>query len=165
MKCLQSKFKDKCDACGQFSYLKGVDNKCLCSDCIKARKEETMEIDFFKSIKEHIQYKYGIEVEQISDSIYDYQLLIKSKKYDLTIALEQADDRHYLFNKYKYVLYFDYNANKKYRNELNWHGGGYSDGFTQNDYSNIDNFLNDFIEVKNNKSQMQLSIFDINYEN
>lgn len=161
MKCHKNSFKDKCDECGKFDYLKGIDNKCLCPDCIKSRKEDNMEVNFFKSIMDYIQVKYNVEIEQLLDSIHEHQLLIKSEKYDLTIAIEKTDEKHYLFNKYDYVLYFDYNANKKYRNELNWHGGGFSDGFNQNDYSNIDDFLKDFIEVKNIQPQMQLSLFDI----
>lgn len=161
MKCHKNSFKDKCDECGKFDYLKGVDDKCLCPNCIKSRKEDNMEVDFLKSIIEYIQVKYNVETEQLLDSIHEYQILIKSEKYDLTIAIEKTDEKHYLFNKYDYVLYFDYNANKKYRNELNWHGGGFSDGFNQNDYSNIDDFLKDFIELKNIQPQMQLSLFDI----
>ena len=26
-------YKDKCDECGNFDYLKGINGKCLCSDC------------------------------------------------------------------------------------------------------------------------------------
>lgn len=29
------KFKDQCDICKKFDYLKGYDNKCLCNNCIK----------------------------------------------------------------------------------------------------------------------------------
>jgi len=28
------KFKDKCDICGEFNYLKGFNNKCLCPKCL-----------------------------------------------------------------------------------------------------------------------------------
>lgn len=35
MKCHKNRFKDKCDECGKFDYLKGINNKCLCPECIK----------------------------------------------------------------------------------------------------------------------------------
>lgn len=35
MKCHKNNFKDKCDECGKFDYLKGIDNKCLCPKCRK----------------------------------------------------------------------------------------------------------------------------------
>lgn len=31
----KNSFKDKCDKCGKFGYLKGVGNKCLCATCIE----------------------------------------------------------------------------------------------------------------------------------
>lgn len=34
MKYQRNKFKDKCDICGKFDYLKGHENKCLCQNCI-----------------------------------------------------------------------------------------------------------------------------------
>ena len=33
MKCHKNSFKDKCDECGTFDYLKGINNKCLCPKC------------------------------------------------------------------------------------------------------------------------------------
>lgn len=40
------KFKDKCDKCGKFDYLKSVKNQCLCSSCrekpIKSFKQLTI---------------------------------------------------------------------------------------------------------------------------
>jgi len=29
----QSKFKDKCDVCGKFDYLRGYNNICICQKC------------------------------------------------------------------------------------------------------------------------------------
>ena len=26
-------YKDKCDECGNFDYLKGINGRCLCSNC------------------------------------------------------------------------------------------------------------------------------------
>lgn len=34
MKCQKNRFKDKCDICGNFNYLRGFKNKCLCQNCI-----------------------------------------------------------------------------------------------------------------------------------
>ena len=35
-----SKFKDKCDLCGNFDILKGYNGKCLCSKCIETGQQE-----------------------------------------------------------------------------------------------------------------------------
>ena len=29
------KYKDKCDGCGKFDFLRGYKNKCLCENCLK----------------------------------------------------------------------------------------------------------------------------------
>lgn len=29
----KNSFKDQCDICNKFDYLKSFDNKCLCSEC------------------------------------------------------------------------------------------------------------------------------------
>nr|DAJ59418.1 MAG TPA: protein of unknown function (DUF4428) [Caudoviricetes sp.] len=31
----KNSFKDQCDICNKFDYLKSSDNKCLCSECFK----------------------------------------------------------------------------------------------------------------------------------
>ncbi len=31
----KNSFKDQCDICNKFDYLKNFDNKCLCSECYK----------------------------------------------------------------------------------------------------------------------------------
>lgn len=33
-------YKDKCDECGNFDYLKGINGKCLCSECCKRQNIE-----------------------------------------------------------------------------------------------------------------------------
>lgn len=33
-------FKDQCDNCNKFDYLVGIDNKCLCSECIKKENKQ-----------------------------------------------------------------------------------------------------------------------------
>ena len=32
---MKTKFKDQCDICNQFKYLKGYNNYCICEDCEK----------------------------------------------------------------------------------------------------------------------------------
>ena len=32
LKTTKTKFKDKCDECGKFDFLKGFNNKCLCEE-------------------------------------------------------------------------------------------------------------------------------------
>lgn len=33
------KFKDKCDSCGKFDYLKGFAGRCLCKNCISKKSK------------------------------------------------------------------------------------------------------------------------------
>lgn len=33
------KYKDKCDECGRFDVLKGMDGKCLCSNCVNKKQQ------------------------------------------------------------------------------------------------------------------------------
>lgn len=44
MKCQKNKFKDKCDICGNFDYLKGINDKCLCPNCIKSIKTDNKQL-------------------------------------------------------------------------------------------------------------------------
>lgn len=36
----QSRFKDKCDVCGKFDYLRGYNNICICEKCRKEKQKE-----------------------------------------------------------------------------------------------------------------------------
>ena len=108
-------------------------------------------------IKKYIEDTYGILAEESPNFLHKYNLLIKSKKYDINISICKTQEGHYLYGKYEFVLFFGYEANKKYSNELNCHGGGYSEGYDGNDYYNIKKFLNHWLEEKKEK---QLSIFD-----
>lgn len=54
MKTTKTKFKDKCDECGKFDFLRGVNNKCLCENCIK---------------------QYNLPVEEKQLSIFDMEVL------------------------------------------------------------------------------------------
>ncbi len=86
-----------------------------------------------------------------------YNIFVETQKYDLNITLKKAYKGHYLFGKVEYVLSFNFEANKKHRTELSYHGGGHSDGYYENDFTNIDNFLNRFCEKKKYE---QTTIFD-----
>lgn len=47
------KFKDKCDSCGKFDYLKGIKGKCLCKNCadkIKPINKKQMTIFDFPEV-------------------------------------------------------------------------------------------------------------------
>lgn len=33
-------FKDKCDFCGRFDFLKSINNKCLCQNCFNISKSQ-----------------------------------------------------------------------------------------------------------------------------
>lgn len=35
----KSQFKDKCDICGEFDYLRGYNYKCICQKCKKEMEE------------------------------------------------------------------------------------------------------------------------------
>lgn len=36
-------YKDECDICHRFDVLTSIDNKCICSECIKAYNQEQSE--------------------------------------------------------------------------------------------------------------------------
>lgn len=38
---MKSSYKDKCDICGRFDYLKGTDGKCVCQECLKRLEKES----------------------------------------------------------------------------------------------------------------------------
>lgn len=50
----QTKFKDQCDICGKFDYLKGCDDKCLCDNCRKTYipPKEEKQLTIFDVMKE-----------------------------------------------------------------------------------------------------------------
>ncbi len=88
---------------------------------------------------------------------YPYTIYIPSKKYDLEIKLIIPGKKHYLYGKCQYALSFGFNANKKYKSELDYHGGGYSEEYKENNYSNIDKFLSEFCSQRKYK---QMNLFD-----
>lgn len=106
-------------------------------------------------VKYYIENNYSITVEKTMDCLKKLQLLMKDKKYDITIQIHQPSEDHYLYGKCKYVLDCTYEANKKYKSELCYHSGGYSCEYTN---ENIDRFLNRWFKKNREK---QLTIFDI----
>lgn len=51
MKCHKNRFKDKCDECGKFDYLKGINNKCLCPNCQDKVEDNVRQENREKSIE------------------------------------------------------------------------------------------------------------------
>lgn len=51
-----NKYKDRCDKCGQFDYLKGYKGKCYCQKCINSMNQTT----------ELKNYKIPLKMKQIS---------------------------------------------------------------------------------------------------
>lgn len=114
--------------------------------------------NIINKIKKYIEEKYNIKTELKDFYESKNNIYINAEKYDLNIGVAVTDKKHYLYGKCNYYLIFDYETNKKYRNELNWHGGGFHDKYVPNDYTNIDEFLKKFIGKK--QSQKQMTIFD-----
>lgn len=106
-------------------------------------------------IKEYIESNYEIPVKITLNCLKERELLMKDKKYDVTIRISKPDKRHYLYGKCDLVLWCDYKANKKWQCELSYHAGGYSCEYTK---SNIDDFLGKWFKKSKEK---QLTIFDI----
>lgn len=109
----------------------------------------------------YINDNYDVYAEIKPRFLYENNIYIKTEKYDVNIGVEKVQEKHYLFGKCEYYIDFDYEANKKYRNELNWHGGGYDDIFNENNFFNVDKFLSKWLEKKNTK---QFDIFDYEKE-
>ena len=51
MKCHKNRFKDKCDECRKFDYLKGINNKCLFPNCQDKVKDNVRQENREKSIE------------------------------------------------------------------------------------------------------------------
>lgn len=63
-------YKDKCDECGKFDYLKVIDSRCLCSKCIKKEnnqnnqkiiKKEQKELNILDFIEKLSQFSHTID--------------------------------------------------------------------------------------------------------
>lgn len=56
-------FKDKCDFCGRFDFLKSINNKCLCQDC-------------FNTLKKRANNGISKKINHSNDTICEIQLTI-----------------------------------------------------------------------------------------
>lgn len=66
------KFKDKCDECGNFDYLKGINGKCLCSNCQnKLNKNQNIKKTPKKNKNELNILDFAIKLSHFSQSIDD----------------------------------------------------------------------------------------------
>ena len=60
-------FKDQCDNCNKFDYLVGIDNKCLCSECInkqnnqKIIKKEQKQLNILDFIEKLSHFSHTID--------------------------------------------------------------------------------------------------------
>lgn len=104
-------------------------------------------------VKEYILNNYKIDSIIKECFTYKYKLIIKHKKYDLEIHITDATDDNYLND--KKGIGFNYQANKRYNSELNYHGGGYLVEYKN--FDEIDKFLSNF----GYKKEKQISIFDL----
>ncbi len=119
--------------------------------------KSNIETEKISCLFKYINDNYDVYAEIKPRFLYENNIYIKTEKYDLNISIGKPDEKHYLFGKCDYYISFDYEANKKYRSELCWHGGGYDDIFNENNFSNVDKFLNRWLEKRNTR---QLNIFD-----
>lgn len=123
-------------------------------------------LDELKKIQSYINRNYDVPNELINSLIKCENesskcILVKTTKYDLEILLGIPEDNHFLKGISDFYISLDYNANKKYRTELGYRGGGYHEKYNPNDYSNIDVFIQKFC---NKREYEQISIFDIERE-
>ncbi len=115
-----------------------------------------------KKIQTYISNNYDVPNE-LTNRLMEWgneankTILVKTTKYDLEICLGVPGDDHFLKGISEYYVSLDYNANKKYRTELEWNGGGCHDKYNPNDYSNIDKFIQRFCDRQNFK---QMTIFE-----
>lgn len=66
------RYKDKCDECGKFDYLKGINGKCLCSNCQnKLNKNQNIKITQKNNKKKLNILDFEVKVSHFSQSIDD----------------------------------------------------------------------------------------------
>ena len=53
------KFKDKCEICNNFDYLKGFNSKCLCDKCISTYKDVNVKVYKKRNFKQLSIYDVG----------------------------------------------------------------------------------------------------------
>lgn len=107
-----------------------------------------MEREYINILLEYIKAHYEDPAILKPEFNNEFNILISSEKYDLNISISKPDEEHYLFGKSEYCIDFDFEANRKYRTILSYHGGGCSEPFDLNDFSNVDNFLNEYCKNK-----------------
>lgn len=110
-------------------------------------------IDELNNIKNYILNNYKIDSTIEEWFIHEYRLIIRHKKYDLTIYVTDPSEDNYLNGKKGIGL--DYQANKKYCSKLNYEGGG-----CLKEYKNFDE-LDKFLSRFGYKKQIQMTIFDL----
>lgn len=65
-------YKDKCDECGNFDYLKSINGRCLCSNCQnKLNKNQNIKKIQKNNKNELIILDFAIKVSHFSQSIND----------------------------------------------------------------------------------------------
>lgn len=68
----KNSYKDKCDECGIFDYLKGINGKCLCSNCQnKINKNKDIKKIEKNNKKELNILDFEIKLSHFSQSIND----------------------------------------------------------------------------------------------
>ncbi len=123
--------------------------------------ESNIETEKISYLFKYINDNYDVYAEIKPRFLYENNIYIKTEKYDLNISIGKPDEKHYLFGKCDYYISFDYKANKKYRSELCWHGGGSHESYNEKDFSNVDKFLSKWLVKKDTK---QFTIFDYEKE-
>lgn len=108
------------------------------------------------NIQSYIEKNYQVKTEINLDFEDRKKLNVYIKKYDLSLRITDKTEDNYLNGYYGIIL--DYEANKKYRSELSYHGGGRLEKYTFGDYKIIDEFLEKFEIQKIEENQM--TIFD-----
>ena len=109
-------------------------------------------------IKKHIDDNYDVQSEVRKSYLNEYMLIVAANKYDIKIQISYPNLNSYIPN--DYGLYLGYDANKKYRSELCYAGGGHMIKYVPNEYSEIDSYLeNEKFDIKK-KAEKQTSIFD-----
>lgn len=108
-----------------------------------------------KKIKKYIDENYGISSEIKKSYLFKYELIIKTEKYDIQIQVDNKNPKSYIPK--NFGLYLNYEANKKFKKELCYAGGGCMIKYFLGDYKAIDEYLKNFNILK---SKRQMSIFD-----
>lgn len=72
-----TKFKDKCDNCGQFDYLKGMNGKCLCLKCQKICLKDNNEEENIKDIH------FNSKIHQKQLNIFDLEPKVSQNSHSI----------------------------------------------------------------------------------